>query len=283
MVRFVTNRESTEVGCCIYCGRTDGALTEEHVSPFGLNGCITLLHASCDQCAVITSRIELHVLRDMWGAARAEMNYRTRHTKRPTKTYCLTTIYNGAKLSRNVPLRDALKIIELPIFPPPAELDGRSLSGKIAYVSKDQIVLTESREQLAKRLGVDEVCPPEFDPEIFARFIAKCSYGYAIERYGITAFDSIYVRSAILGTAQDIERWVGCSNIREFPVRATPMSGGFKILENDNLIVKLKLFPRFDGAEYVTIVGKLNHFQADQYRQIRSQRVRQGFAYWKSR
>ena len=35
MVRFVTNKGSTYVGCCIYCGTTQGKLTEEHVSHMG--------------------------------------------------------------------------------------------------------------------------------------------------------------------------------------------------------------------------------------------------------
>ena len=64
----------------------------------------------------------------------------------------------------------------------------------------------ESMEQLANRLGVEEVCPPEFDPDKFARFVAKCSLGYAVERYGIDAFESFYVCSAIRGKAHDIGR-----------------------------------------------------------------------------
>src|SRR5260370_30199329 len=54
MVRFVTTKESSYVGRCIYCGATKGKLTEEHVSPFGLNGCVTLLEASCLDCNKVT-------------------------------------------------------------------------------------------------------------------------------------------------------------------------------------------------------------------------------------
>ena len=116
IVRVVTTKESTYVGRCIYCGETQGQLTEEHVSPFGLNGLITLLAASCPECNKATSRIEDYVLRRMWGAARAEMGYRTRHKKGASDLYPLTVIQDGTKNVREVPLKDALKIIELPIF-----------------------------------------------------------------------------------------------------------------------------------------------------------------------
>lgn len=271
-MRFVTKKESTYVGCCIYCGTTQGKLTEEHVSPYGLNGCITLLGASCGNCAEITSQIELHVLRHMWGAARAEMGYRTRNKKRADELYPLTVIRGGVKTFQEVPLKDALKIIELPIFKAPAVLDGRTAPENIECISKDQFVLVEQRENLAKRIGVDEVCPPDFDPDIFARFVAKCSFGYAIERYGIEAFESFYIRSAILGITKDIGRWVGSPDTRELPIRKTPMSGGFRILPDNDVLVRIKLFPRFDGAEYITVIGKMKQFQADQYRLIRGGR-----------
>lgn len=160
MVRFVTKKESTQVGRCIYCDVALGELTEEHVSPDGLNGCITLLNASCRDCAKITSQIELHVLRHMWGAARAEMGYRSRDKKGPEALYPLTVICNGIKSVRQVPLRNAFKIIELPIFKAPSTLDGRALEDPIECISKDQFLLVERREDLAKRIGVDEVCPP---------------------------------------------------------------------------------------------------------------------------
>jgi hypothetical protein len=208
----------------------------------------------------------------MWGAARAEMGYRTRHKKGADDLYPLTVIRDGVKTSREVPLGDALKIIELPIFKIPAILDGRAFPDDIECISKDQFVLVEQREDLAKRLGVDEVCLPDCDPDTFARFVAKCSYGYSIERYGFEAFESIYVRSAILGITKDIGRWVGSPDTREFPVRKTPMSVGFKIPPNNDVLVRIKLFSRFHGAEYITVVGKMKQFHADQYRLIKAGR-----------
>ncbi len=268
-MRVVTHRESTYVGRCIYCGTTQGKLTEEHVSPYALNGCITLRDASCLDCCRETTKVEEHVLRYMWGAARAEMGYRTRNKKSTDRLYSLTVVRNGVKAILQVPLKDALKIVELPIFGPPAILGEGIAPDRIECISKDQFVLVETMEDLAKRIGVDEVCPPDFDPDIFARFVAKCSLGYAVERYGFDAFESVYVQSAILGSAKSVGLWVGSPDFREFPVRKTPMSGGFRILLDNDVLVRIKLFPRFDGAEYVTVVGKMKQFHADQYRLIK--------------
>lgn len=252
MVRFVTKRESTYVGRCIYCGASHGKLTEEHISPFALNGLITLRDASCLDCNKAITKVEEHVLRRMWGAARAEMGYSTRNKKGGGELYQVSVIQDGVKSVRRVQLKDALKIIELPIFQPPGVLDKRDGASTIECISKDQIVLVEQRADLARRLGVDEVCTPEFDPNVFARFVAKCCFGYTVERYGLDAFESIYVRSAILGKTEDIGRWVGSPKTRELPIRNTPMSSAFRILpEGNEVLVRIKLFPRFDGAEYL--------------------------------
>jgi len=93
--------------------------------------------------------------------------------------------------------------------------------------------------------------------------------GYAVERYGVDAFESFHVCSAILSRADDIGRWVGSPEAREFPTRRTPMSCGFRIFPNNDVLVRIKLFPRFDGAEYIAVVGRMKQFHADQYRRIR--------------
>jgi hypothetical protein len=271
MVRSITSDEFAYIGRCIYCDTDEGTLTDEHVSPFALNGRLILSNASCRDCSKVTSAVEWHVLRQMWGAARTEMGYRTRNKKGVEELYPVTVIRQRVKTVLNVPLKDALKTIELPIFRVPAALDGRAET-RIECISKDQIDLVEPRTELANRLGADEVCSPSIDPSKFARFVAKCSLGYAIERYGIDAFESFYVRSAILGKTNDIGCWVGSSDRRELPVRNTPMSGGFRIFPDNDVLVKVKLFPRFDGAEYITVVGKLKQFHADQYRQTRNER-----------
>jgi len=121
----------------------------------------------------------------------------------------------------------------------------------------DVFELSERGEEIAARHAADKVLPYTYRMEDFARSIAKMAYGYAVEKYGLQAFEKTYVLSAILDESNDIGRWVGCSDRREFPVRECNISVGYKIIPGDDLVVKIKMFPRFDGAEYVTVVGKI--------------------------
>jgi hypothetical protein len=101
----------------------------------------------------------------------------------------------------------------------------------------DVFELSEQAKDIAARHGVDRVLAPEYRPENFARFVAKMALGYAVERYGLPAFEEIYVRSAILGASDHIDRWVGCPDRREFPKRPeSTISVGFAIISGDDLI-----------------------------------------------
>lgn len=255
MRRVIDTRQSTEIGKCIYCGTTEGELTEEHVTPFGLSGLLVLTRASCERCRDITSALETTLLRHQWFAARAALRTRTRHKKERQKPQPMLIEKDGEIKTIRAVWQDQWKIIQLPIFPIPAHIDGRSYTSGIESTSMDQIELLEKGEEIAKRHGADKILLRNYPVEVFARFIAKIAYGYAVERYTLNAFEEVYIVPAILGEADDIGRWVGCSNRREFPVRGCNVSVGFKMISRDELIVKIKMFPQFDGAEYVVVIG----------------------------
>jgi hypothetical protein len=40
-------------------------------------------------------------------------------------------------------------------------------------------------------------------------------------------------------------------------VRDCTVSVGYKIISRNELIVKLKMFPQFDGAEYIIVIGRV--------------------------
>lgn len=73
------------VGKCIYCGSTNN-LTDEHIVPFGLGGNLELPKSSCKECARITSKFELAVLRGSMRPARIyrEIQSRNNHSDAPT-------------------------------------------------------------------------------------------------------------------------------------------------------------------------------------------------------
>jgi len=155
------------------------------------------------------------------------------------------------------------KVIRLPIFPLPTHIDNRSYTDGIETVSMYQFELSEKGEDVARKHNVDRVLLPDYSPEVFARMMAKIAYGYAVERYTLQAFEDVYVLPAILGRTNDIGRWVGCSDRREFPVRNCVVSVGFKIIKRNELIVKVKMFAQFDGAEYVVVVGRMKQVYLD--------------------
>lgn len=64
VVDHYVSLQGRETGECIYCGKRDAPLGTEHAVPYGLNGPWTLLRASCDACAKITSRFEHDVFFD---------------------------------------------------------------------------------------------------------------------------------------------------------------------------------------------------------------------------
>ena len=61
----------------------------------------------------------------------------------------------------------------------------------------DVFELRERMEEIAKTHRADRVLPPKYRMEDFARFIAKMAYGYAVERYGLDAFEKVYVLPAM--------------------------------------------------------------------------------------
>lgn len=275
MRKVIDIRQSKRIGKCIYCGTTEGSLSEEHITPYGLSGMLVLLEASCERHSKITSALERRILKDMLFAARAALGTRTRRPKDRAKPHPMFVERDGKIEKIDAVWQDHWKVIQLPIFPLPAFIDSRSYERGIEFTSMDVFELGEKGKEIAQRHHADRVLPPRYSAEDFARFVAKMAYGYAVERYGLDAFEDVYVLPAILGESDDIGKWVGCSDHREFPVRECHISFGFKIISGDALIVKIKMFPQFDGAEYVVVVGRVKEI----YRNYFHARGEQGYVF----
>lgn len=68
-------------GKCIYCGRDDTELTDEHIVPFGLGGKLVLEQASCKACAKVTGKVEGARLRAMFAPLRSRAGLPSRRPK----------------------------------------------------------------------------------------------------------------------------------------------------------------------------------------------------------
>jgi hypothetical protein len=74
-----------EVGRCIYCGRDDRPLSDEHPIPLALGGHLVLPKASCAACALRTHAYEYTTCRTTLGNLRMRFGFPTRRKKdRPT-------------------------------------------------------------------------------------------------------------------------------------------------------------------------------------------------------
>ena len=67
------------IGKCIYCNSIYN-LQDEHIVPYGLGGPWVLKKASCKECANLTSRLELDVLRKTFITLRASQKMPTRRS-----------------------------------------------------------------------------------------------------------------------------------------------------------------------------------------------------------
>jgi hypothetical protein len=66
---------------CIYCGRAEVKLTDEHVLPLALGGQHVIRQASCLDCAAVTAKFERDVARELWGDARISYDAPSRRRK----------------------------------------------------------------------------------------------------------------------------------------------------------------------------------------------------------
>ncbi len=104
---------------CIYCGKTDGNLTDEHIIPLSLGGRYILPKATCQTCQNYTSKMELAVARHYLGVPRVVAGIRSRRpNKRPSKVKIGLTRFDGTKFNLMVPLEKAPLLHYVPFFKP---------------------------------------------------------------------------------------------------------------------------------------------------------------------
>src|SRR4051812_38313328 len=103
------------LGRCIYCGRSDRKLTDEHIIPFALCGNHVISKGSCEECAKETSKFERIVCKNMFDPFRADVGLPTRRPdKRPDNFDLRTLGHDGRVTTRAVHVDE--HSATLPIF-----------------------------------------------------------------------------------------------------------------------------------------------------------------------
>lgn len=168
---------------CIYCGATEN-LSDEHVIPFALSGRIVLPAASCDECATMTSKIELKVLRGILHPARLVGGYPSRKKKLQPKRVTERLIdQNGDAYEIEVDREDGLGLLVLPTVELPAFLRGGPNQPTSMTMNGYQVIYfgKESPEDFVKRHGAKGIQNQQvtFGVEV-VQFLAKIAYGFAV-------------------------------------------------------------------------------------------------------
>lgn len=242
------------VGKCIYCLSCDRKLSDEHIIPFGLNGRWILDKASCSRCSKITSAFETDVLGNIFYSTRASFGLKKRHGHYP-KTFILRGEIDGRLHEKVVSVASHGAVICLLGYKQPAYLDGRQYKNGID-VTDSYLIRTNGRDLsgLGRELGFTTISfTNKFRQQNFERFLEKIAYGFAVLKYGVDAFEEVYVLPSLLGKVDDVGRWLG-----SFPPETSneDIRVGFSE-KNKEVLVDIRLFGKLPVPTYVVVVGKL--------------------------
>lgn len=251
-----------KIGKCIYCGETEKLLRTEHIIPYGLNGPWELLEASCEKCAAITSAFELTVLKDSLIVPRVALDFPTRRKGQRPKKFNFAITRNGRQEVVNVPIHEHFAMMILQILEFPAYLDGRPYKKGVNIIGAIEIqVGGPPIKEIIKRYGTGKISTKvTWHDNCFERMLAKIAYGFSVAYLSMENIEEVYILPAILGQKNDVGRWVGTAKDIRLDIGKFLHHVELEII-NEEIIVRIKLFARFDVPEYLVVVGRVaKHF-----------------------
>jgi hypothetical protein len=251
---------SREIGECIYCGTRDSPLGKEHAVPFALNGSMTLLKASCQQCADITHRFERDVTRSLWPDVRNALGMQSRRRDKRSATLPLLLQRGGIREEIQVPRSEFPVYLVTPLFPPPAVFwIKQPVKGVFSNLGVMHLAGPTFKEASDRYPGAEFVgAHTNFSPADFARTLAKIGFCAAIAALGIAAFTHTPIRKVILGSDPCVGHWVG--GWQGEPVTET--NQGLHAIKvtcstiKPDIHVFVRLFAQFGAPEYQVFLGE---------------------------
>jgi hypothetical protein len=199
-------RSFPSFGQCIYCGEPEAKtkLTNEHIVPLSLGGTSMLLKASCTSCAKITSQLELHLARNIFGHHRIHANVATRNRKnRPSVLPATIKIGETPAQDMEFLIGDHPYFTFLPVWKAPGMLTGASPTANFATeeLHRFDFVPAHFRKliSLADTDSLSFQAPIKLNEDQFSRALAKIAYCTAVSRYGLNGFERTTIVDFILG------------------------------------------------------------------------------------
>ncbi len=241
---------------CVYCdGHQD--LSDEHVLPYGLGGQWKLLSASCKACRDITSHLEGVVQRQHFLAVRtvAKLPTRRKHERPSVLRQKLQTATGPVELS--LPPDEHPAPLVLPVFPPPLGEDASESGIAPSYRSLRVATRKGRLENIARTSEAMNWTFPCVEPPLFARFLAKVAYCFAVGSYGIDGFSKHFVREHVRAELPGLAAWVGCA---EEEASFTPHGGHqlSTVVERGIVRVAMRLFAIRGAPVYTVLVGRVD-------------------------
>jgi hypothetical protein len=258
------------VSKCIYCGTQHDVLSDEHVVPYGLSGNLVLPKSSCSACAVITSKLEMKLLRGHWWPYRQFLGLKSRRSKQNLPELEVTIEHaDGAKTAATLPMSKHSFAMEFHLAPPTI-LAGR-LNADVPYAAKVFMRTLGSMPGVVRVRGkIHRLTPLEklnipvnFNAPDLCRFLAKIAHSYAIYRRGSDACEEYFLPRFVLGEEAGAMTYVGGASSAVLG-SWLPGNGTHALLDRVQgqfLSVYIQLF-RHEGDPppiYEVIVGRLRN------------------------
>lgn len=258
MVRFLKIKAKTfrasPARRCIYCGESDGILSEEHAVPFALGGRDVIPDASCELCRRITAQFEAQCLRGFLHDYRTASGFPTRRKKELRQTITQLRIDgNGIPQHTEVDASAYPRYLVLPLYPLPGLLIGREPGTKVACTT--QIFLRE----VEARAMHGTVIRQKLKLHSFLRMIAKIGHSMAVARCGfheLARYETLLPK-VILTKESSIYDVVGSHNAAPIPRVLHAFNIGTVIREStEYLTIGIQLFANMRAPRYLAVVGK---------------------------
>lgn len=258
------------IGRCIYCGSTNGKLTDEHIVPRGLTGnAVVFKKAVCEPCRLLTHPYEDRVLRKMYGKLRVQMDTPTSRPKERSDIlshrFVLLDETGTVSIGEHIVHRrwDASPVACLSwLSPEPGYLRGQQPSKLLEGVQWATCPAAKAfTESVRSEIGysgpigyhVGDVLARDY-----LRFIAKVTHGYAVATFGFDAFEHWLV-PIILGDDEAVSHLVGGNP----EVQPAVANGGAIRIDFGHptdglevLVAQVRLFEFLGTPTHLVVVGK---------------------------
>jgi hypothetical protein len=256
------------INCCIYCGKSDIPLTDEHVIPFSLGGTVVLPKASCKGCAKQTAKLEGYAGRHIFQDVRIEFGLPTRRPKeRPTHLPLRESFSPSPETApiRLVPTKDYPGALILMMHEPAGILLGKSPEAPSTVQPFIRQITDANRVKSLQEQNIAAKLYREIKPDLIMRLIVKIALGVAVAACGIDGFKAS-VCDLILrrdkspyylagGTTQEMVEFP--EPLSKGPIVHRVVAYSRNIGSTPHLLVQLQLFAFLEAPIYTVVIGPI--------------------------